>query len=122
LVWGVNDFDEAHPMPYTIDLVRLATSALLAIRADALAMGESAAIDAILMGYRKRIAGPGRPFVLEEDHPVMRAMATCAERNAEAFWAKLNMFRVATPPRQARALIARHLPSVTAASHASFIA
>ena len=23
LVWGVNDFDEVHPMPYTIDLVRL---------------------------------------------------------------------------------------------------
>src|SRR5712664_288327 len=31
LVWGVNDFDEAWPLPYTNDLVRLATSALLAI-------------------------------------------------------------------------------------------
>src|SRR5438132_7432168 len=30
LVWGVNDFDEAWPLPYTNDLVRLATSALLA--------------------------------------------------------------------------------------------
>jgi uncharacterized protein (DUF2252 family) len=28
LIWGVNDFDEAYPMPYTVDLVRLATSAL----------------------------------------------------------------------------------------------
>ena len=30
LVWGVNDFDEAYRMPYTFDLVRLATSAGLA--------------------------------------------------------------------------------------------
>jgi len=30
LIWGVNDFDEACELPYTHDLVRLATSALLA--------------------------------------------------------------------------------------------
>src|SRR5262249_10523033 len=30
LAWGINDFDEAAPLPYTNDLVRLATSALLA--------------------------------------------------------------------------------------------
>ena len=33
LIWGVNDFDEAWPMPYTIDLVRLAVSAHLAAEA-----------------------------------------------------------------------------------------
>ena len=26
LIWGINDFDEAYPMSYTIDLVRLATT------------------------------------------------------------------------------------------------
>src|ERR1017187_2211761 len=31
LVWGINDFDEAAVMPYTLDLVRLAVSAKLAI-------------------------------------------------------------------------------------------
>ena len=31
LVWGVNDLDEACALPYTHDLVRLATSAVLAI-------------------------------------------------------------------------------------------
>ncbi len=30
LIWGINDFDEAWTMPYTNDLIRLATSALLA--------------------------------------------------------------------------------------------
>ena len=33
LIWGVNDFDEAYPLPWTNDLVRLATSASLAITA-----------------------------------------------------------------------------------------
>jgi uncharacterized protein (DUF2252 family) len=30
LIWGINDFDEAWRLPYTNDLIRLATSALLA--------------------------------------------------------------------------------------------
>src|SRR6266566_9503714 len=34
LIWGINDFDEATSLPYTCDLVRLATSAYLAIAAD----------------------------------------------------------------------------------------
>ena len=33
LVWGVNDFDDACELPFTSDLVRLATSALLAAQA-----------------------------------------------------------------------------------------
>ena len=33
LIWGVNDFDEVARIPYTCDLVRLATVALLAIAA-----------------------------------------------------------------------------------------
>src|SRR5205809_6794101 len=56
LVWGVNDFDEAAHMPYTLDLVRLATSALLAhgkqgAPADAIAR-------AILSGYRRGLEDP----------------------------------------------------------------
>src|SRR5580692_480965 len=34
LIWGINDFDELAWMPYTCDLVRLATSALLEISVD----------------------------------------------------------------------------------------
>src|SRR5215468_7250058 len=50
LVWGINDFDEACPMPYTNDLVRLATSAWLAIETDDLALRRGAACGAILEG------------------------------------------------------------------------
>src|ERR1700704_5806723 len=52
LIWGVNDFDEAHPLPYTADLVRLAASASLAIKYDHLTIGRGEACDCILDGYR----------------------------------------------------------------------
>src|ERR1700690_3268622 len=51
LVWGVNDFDEACVFPYTMDLVRLATSALLAAREKRLTMKAKDAAAAILEGY-----------------------------------------------------------------------
>src|SRR5436189_949147 len=67
LIWGVNDFDEAAVMPYTNDLVRLATSALLAIEEGKLALKGKAACDAIPEGYESCLEPPGNPFVLEED-------------------------------------------------------
>jgi len=48
LVWGINDFDEADQYPYTMDLARLATSALVAAREDRLAMRPKVAVSAIL--------------------------------------------------------------------------
>src|SRR5271169_1528049 len=52
LVWGINDFDEAYPLPYTIDLVRLATSALLAQRDGMLALSPRLVATNLLAGYR----------------------------------------------------------------------
>src|SRR5580658_5515273 len=52
LVWGVNDFDEACLYPYTMDLVRLATSAVLATRAEHLTMTPKESSSAILEGYQ----------------------------------------------------------------------
>jgi hypothetical protein len=61
LVWGVNDFDEAYPVAYANDLVRLAASALLAIQADHLALRPRLACAAVLAGYRSGLAAGGRP-------------------------------------------------------------
>src|SRR6267154_1927936 len=47
LIWGINDFDEAWRLPYTNDLIRLATSALVAPAA----CGAKIAVDALLKGY-----------------------------------------------------------------------
>src|SRR5262249_22117810 len=55
LVWGMNDFDEAYPLPYTNDLVRLATSAMLARRERRMNVGRQGMCAAILEGYRAAI-------------------------------------------------------------------
>jgi hypothetical protein len=90
LAWGVNDFDEAFPLPWTIDLVRLATSALLAIRSDHLSLGRREACDAILDGYTQGIKSKGRPFVLAEDHGWLRQIANGKLRDPAVFWNKLD--------------------------------
>ncbi len=69
LAWGVNDFDEIDLLPYTLDLVRLASSASLAISAGHLRLAPEDACDAISSGWRERIgARRGEPFVLGERH------------------------------------------------------
>src|SRR5216684_7536791 len=60
LIWGMNDLDEACRLPYTCDLVRLATSAHLAIAADHLEMiSTEKASKAILEGYRAGLRAGG---------------------------------------------------------------
>ena len=90
LVWGVNDFDEAAHLPYTNDLVRLTTSAYLAIAANHLCVECVAAGEAILTGYRAGLKAGGRPFVLAEEHAWLRSIAQGVLRDPAAFWQKLN--------------------------------
>ena len=112
LVWGVNDFDEAYRLPYTIDLVRLATSAMLAARDGMLALGPRTISTQLLEGYRKSLAAGGRPYVLEETHAWMRAIAVSSLRDPVAFWAKLGRlptYRGAVPKKVGK-LFARDFP------------
>jgi hypothetical protein len=92
LVWGINDFDEAYPLPYGNDLVRLASSALLAITADQLNLKPKEACEAILAGYRQGMNLGGQPFVLGEQHKWLRAIATSNLRDPVRFWRKLQTF------------------------------
>ena len=89
LIWGVNDFDEAYVFPYTIDLVRLATSAYLAIAADHLSLRPRVASEAIVAGYRDSIREGGLPFVLGERHGWLGKIATYRLRDPVEFWKKL---------------------------------
>jgi uncharacterized protein (DUF2252 family) len=90
LVWGVNDFDEAHMAPYTLDLVRLAASALLAFEANQTEIPRDRISETILAGYLKHLEGDARPFVLEEPYRWLRKLAFGEFRDPEPFWAKLN--------------------------------
>src|SRR5260370_35243383 len=73
-----------------MDLVRLGTSALLATREDRMAMKPKGSAAAILAGYERGMEGGGRPFVLEESHEGVRAIAESKLRDPVAFWQKLD--------------------------------
>ena len=111
LVWGVNDFDEAAMMAYTNDLVRLATSARLAIAAGSLRLGPRDACAAILGGYRSGIESGGRPFVLADGNGALRDAALSQQPSPERFWADLEALpRAAAVPRAVAALLRAALP------------
>ena len=74
LAWGVNDFDEACMLPYTADLVRLTTSALMAEAQNphrSKRLHDVDIVDAIVDGYRDGLDHP-EPFVLAEQHSWLR--------------------------------------------------
>jgi len=110
LTWGINDFDEAQTMPYTIDLVRLATSALLAAQEAKLPFAFEEICAAILTGYSEWLEKGGRPFVLEEEHGWLRVLATGALRDPVAFAAKMDKLKTAEPPKAVTDLLSAHLP------------
>ena len=89
LIWGVNDFDEAYPLPFTNDLVRLAVSAHLAADAGHLALKKKDICDAVLEGYVDTIRNGGSPFVLEEHHDWLRRIALTDLRDPVRFWQKM---------------------------------
>src|SRR5213593_1672051 len=103
LVWGINDLDEAYSLPYTIDLVRLAASAHLAIAFRHLKVEPEDACEAILEGYVKGIAEGGRPLVLAEDHKWLRELALGELRDPVRFWAKMDSLRTLKEPVPASA-------------------
>jgi Uncharacterized protein conserved in bacteria (DUF2252) len=112
LVWGVNDFDEACVYPYTMDLVRLATSALLAIGENRLAMDPKELAAALLAGYERSLESGGRPFVLGENHGWLRAIAESKLRDPVVFWGKMDRLPTARGeiPESAREAIEHLLP------------
>jgi hypothetical protein len=99
LVWGVNDFDEAAEMPYPLDLVRLATSALLARPSHDFSGKDICA--AILEGYGKGLKEP-RPFVLDEEHGWLRNLLVVPEKARARFWQKIDAMKPATQAPDAR--------------------
>ncbi len=112
LVWGINDFDEADHYPYTSDLVRLATSSLVAAREDRLAMRPKDAVDAVLQGYRNGLQAGGRPYVLAEDHSWLRQIAESKLRDPVQFWRRMDELPTekGKVPKSARQAIEQLLP------------
>lgn len=112
LAWGINDFDEAYPLPYTVDLVRLAASAHLAIRELQIRIPVEDACHAILEGYGKGLETGGRAYVLAEEHDWLRHMVTGVLRDPVQFWQKMEGLANVrgSVPKSARRAIERMLP------------
>jgi len=90
LIWGVNDFDEAHPLAYANDLVRLAVSAHLAAEARHLPLNHQDICDSILEGYHAGLSDGGLPFVLGEKNGWLRQIAESELRDPVHFWSKMD--------------------------------
>src|SRR5438309_10430700 len=86
LIWGVNDLDEAWPASYALDLVRLSTSAYLAISGEHLGLTRREAAEAIEEGYRDALAAGGKAFVLAEHHQWLRLLALGKLRDPVRCW------------------------------------
>src|ERR1043165_1861764 len=86
LIWGVNDFDEAAVMPYLHDLVRLATSAVLA---GVSGVTTQRICKRILEGYQAGLARP-IPYVLDRKHKKLRKVAIVSESDRRDFWTKFD--------------------------------
>jgi len=111
LVWGINDLDEAFPLPYTMDLARLAASACLAIKLRHLSLPPLDACAAILEGYAKGLEDGGEPFVLAEEHPLLREIATSRLRDPAIFWGKFAALPTVKPvPAKVMRLLRQAMP------------
>lgn len=112
LVWGVNDFDEVYPLPFTLDLVRLAVSAHLAIEGAHLSIGHSDACEALLEGYSKGLESGGQAIVLAEHHDWLRHMVSGELRDPVLFWKKMDALPTLRKaiPKTARRALERMLP------------
>ncbi|MGR9227765.1 DUF2252 family protein [Rhizobium leguminosarum] len=110
LVWGVNDFDDAAVMPYALDLVRLAASAILARGDD----GPSVRMigELILSGYRRGLENP-LPVILERDHKWLRKALMLPNSERREFWEKYEMLLPGSkpPPSAYIKALAAALPS-----------
>jgi uncharacterized protein (DUF2252 family) len=113
LVWGINDFDEVARLPYTVDLVRLATSAQLAVTDGKLRLASRQVAQYILNGYVASLKAGGGPIILAEDNVDLRTMATHRLKDPGVFWRKLEGFQETREPvpSAVRKTLRKALPS-----------
>lgn len=117
LVWGVNDFDEADDLPYSNDLVRLATSALIASQDSRLTLEGDDICEALESGYsagiEARMEDRAEPYIIGERHKWLSPLARA--REPSSFWSSLRDLPpvVGEIPKGAAAGFRRSFPDKT---------
>jgi Uncharacterized protein conserved in bacteria (DUF2252) len=89
LCWGVDDFDDSYPLPYTSDLVWLAASVKMVMDSQDLTIKFRAGCDAILEGYETSLKEGGCPFVLAEHEKNLEGLGMEAIKPPQDFWKTL---------------------------------
>jgi Uncharacterized protein conserved in bacteria (DUF2252) len=98
LCWGVDDFDEAFPLAYTNDLVRLAASLKIVVDAEGLSIKLKDGCKAILEGYSDSLRAGGQPIVLAERDQKLGKLGVDSFKPPSDFWEKLNRLPVIRQP------------------------
>src|ERR1700730_6580900 len=93
LIWGVNDFDEVVTLPYTQDLVRLGTSALLAVQESRLTLSARRGCESILQGYTESWRTGGGAAVLAARDGWLRDLAVARLKDQRPFWDHMRSLR-----------------------------
>lgn len=134
LIWGINDVDEACELPYTNDLVRLATSAVLAKRHGHFKLAVRDLADSILDGYTNALDCGGAPVVLEERRRWLRLIANTKLRDPKVFWGRLinapkatrsiphALFKASMPERGLPYRVVRRIAGVGSLGHPRLVA
>jgi hypothetical protein len=107
LIWGIDDFDGAYPLPYTNDLVRLATSIAVARHAGLCTLGLKDACRAVLDGYTHGLRANGAPIVLAERQDHLDKLGIDELKPPRHFWHNLDALptaRGSVPAGAVRAL------------------
>jgi hypothetical protein len=112
LAWGADDFDESFPLPFTNDLVRLATSVKILTDSGSLKIKFKAGCEAILESYQRTLREGGCPIVLAEQESYLQKLGIESVRPSKDFWKKLHQLpRVSGKlPRNLKAIFEKLLP------------
>jgi hypothetical protein len=88
LVWGVNDFDDACELPFTSDLVRLATSAMLAASVARITVPADTICAFVIEGYKTGLV-KAEPIVIPANgNAPLTALTRGTQEEPKTFWQK----------------------------------
>jgi Uncharacterized protein conserved in bacteria (DUF2252) len=89
MCWGVDDFDESWPLPYTNDLTRLAASVKIAGKAGILSIKTKRACEILLKAYERTLRQGGCPIVLAEEEAHLEKLGLESLKPPKSFWENL---------------------------------
>ena len=112
MAWGVDDFDDSYPLPYTSDLVRLAASLKIVNDLGDLNSKLKNGCEIILEAYQAALKLGGCPIVLAERESAMERLGIESIDPPQDFWEKLNKRPIVRNemPRDAKQVLRKSLP------------